>query len=105
MVRGSTPTHEITLPDNVDVELIDYVEITYSQEKAAKKIVILRKTKDDYTMDVNVIALKLTQEETFSFFPGDAWIELRILTLGKDVIPLDPIYLHVEDTTSEVVLK
>ena len=55
MRRGSTPTHEIVLPDNIDVNLVDYAEITYSQEKAAKKIIVLRKTKDDYTIDGNVI--------------------------------------------------
>lgn len=87
MLRGTTPTHVFTLP--FDTETVKDVQIIYVQGGKEK----LTKSKDDCTLDGNEIAVKLTQEETFSFDDGKCVkVQVRVLTQSDDVL-ISPVML------------
>lgn len=74
---GTTPTHTFELPFNVAV--IDAVEITYCQNKK----IVLQKNEDDCTMGENIVAVTLSQQDTFKFTP-DVNVEIQIRIVGTD---------------------
>lgn len=99
MIRGSTPTHIFTLP--FGMENIKTVEITYAQNEEVK----LKKTNIDCTLEENTVSVKLTQEDTFKFDEKPlVEIQIRVLTLGGDVIASDIMYATVKDCLSSEVL-
>ena len=75
MRRATTPTHIFTFPDEVKVDDVTDILISYSQ--CGKKI--LEKTLQDLTVDSenNAFNLKLDQKETDLFAPGKALIQVR----------------------------
>lgn len=99
MTRGSTPTHVFTLP--FGVETVKTVEITYAQNEEVK----LKKTDVDCALEGNTVSVKLTQEDTFKFDEKPlVEIQIRVLTLGGDVIASDIMYATVKDCLSGEVL-
>lgn len=99
MTRGSTPTHVFTLP--FGAETVKTVEITYAQNEAIK----LQKTNADCVLEGNAVSVKLTQEDTFKFDEKPlVEIQIRVLTLGGDVIPSDIMYTTVKRCLSDEVL-
>lgn len=100
MKRGSTPTHSFELPENIAV-MTDYVEVTYGQDGCP----VLSKIVKAADIEGHEFEVELTQEDTFKFRKGSGIIELRVLTLGGEVIPSEPIRFTVEDSLSEEVLK
>lgn len=70
MRRGSTPTNTFT----VDIDLTGAtVFISYEQ----KGKVVIEKTGEDLTITPESIVLRLTQEDTLAFTPGDVLIQIR----------------------------
>ena len=84
MIRGTTPTHEFTLP--FDTSEIDDLRISYGQ--CDKEIVV--KTRDDCRLDGNTVYVTLTQEDTFSFDCKKAiMIQVRVLKMDGCVLSTD----------------
>ena len=100
MIRGTTPTHEFTLPFTVD--LISEVEITYKQSNTC----LLVKHSKDCTLEDNKISVRLSQKETFKFAKGGTVsVQVRVLTTGGDVLASDIHRVNCDDCLSEGVLK
>lgn len=100
MIRGTTPTHIFELP--IDTSIIDTGKIIYSQDGK----VILEKAISECAMEGNTISIKLTQEDTFSFncTKGMVYIQIRLLTLGKEVIASDEMKVEVKRCLDSEVL-
>lgn len=78
MVRGSTPTFTFTIP--FDVSLIDKLYVTVEQTIEGKTIQV-EKSKEQCTLEENIITCKLTQEDTLKFEEfRHVLIQLRVLT-------------------------
>lgn len=78
---GTTPTHKFLLSCGVDN--IKAAEVVYCQHDR----VVLRKMTEDFVMSDNVLSLKLSQNDTFSFCP-DETIELQLrVRLNDDTVP------------------
>lgn len=86
MIRGSEPTHTFSTP--VLAEQVESVEIAYRQGE----VEIVKKTEDCEIKDYEV-SVHLSQSDTFKFFNGvqSVSIQLRIKTLGGDVLMADKI--------------
>lgn len=94
MRRATTPTHTFTFPEDVLVEEVDDVLVTYSQNGEN----VLEKTKNDLEIDTEnnmYIVPKLTQEETNLFAPGKALIQLKA-KVGDVVMESQMIWLPVK---------
>lgn len=63
MTRGTTPTHTITLPDDLTSATISALYITYAQHGTT----VLEKTLSDVTINDGVIICTLTQADTLAF--------------------------------------
>lgn len=99
MIRGSTPTHIFTLP--FGAETVKTIEITYAQNEKVK----LQKANADCVLEGNTVSIKLTQEDTFKFDEKPlVEIQIRVLTLGGDVIASDIMYTTVKRCLSDEVL-
>lgn len=81
MRRATTPTHIFTFPETVEVASVTEILISYSQ--CNKKV--LEKKLDDLAIDTenNAFQLTLTQQETDSFAPGKALIQVRAKAGGS----------------------
>ena len=81
MIQGTTPTHVFTVP--IDTEIIDKLSITYAQNG----VVILKKDKEDCTIEANTITVKLTQEETLKFSENaSVQIQMKVLLVDGNVL-------------------
>lgn len=99
MRRGSTPTHTFTLPSDIAGSLTA-VEITYKQNGK----VILQKRKKDCTIEGNVVAVTLSQEETF-LFKDDAIVKIQIrVAIDDKVYPSDVMRVNCRECLSSEVL-
>ena len=100
MIRGTTPIHTFTT--NVDNSLIDKLKIVYAQNDKE----IFTKTKEDCTFpDENVISVKLLQEDTFKLdYTKFVNIQLRIKTLGGEILATEPIIISVTKCLDDEVL-
>lgn len=65
MMKGTTPTFILTLPDYINLEEASNVFVTFSYPNSNKEIVT--KSLDDLEIEVNSVSVFLTQEESFSF--------------------------------------
>lgn len=96
---GTTPTHQFTLP--FDVETLLALEITYSQDNQ----VVLQKREQDCTMEGNMVSVTLSQEETFGFDEYmNVEIQLRVLTTGNNVFSSDIFNVSCKRCLSDEVL-
>jgi hypothetical protein len=99
MIRGTTPTHEFTIP--FEVSLIDDLRISYAQSDKE----ILVKTKGDCTLEGNTITVTLSQEETFLFdCSKNVMLQVRVLTTSGNVLSSDIITLSVGRCINDEVL-
>ncbi len=103
MIRTSTPTQRLTVPEE-QAELLNMLKalkITYKQ----RGNIVLEKDLNDVTIEGNVISYKLTQEET-KLFTAKVTIELqvRFLTTGGDSIPSRIYRLNCEDVLNDEVM-
>ena len=99
MIRGTTPTHTFSLP--IQTVLIKDIEITYAQNGA----VVLTKGIADCVCSDNEVSVRLTQEDTFLFVDGICVeVQLRVLTLGGDVLSSHVMRVHCNECLSCEVL-
>jgi hypothetical protein len=86
MIRGSTPTHEFTLP--FDTSFLSEVEIVYAQND--KQILLL--DTERCAMNNNTISVTLTQEETLKFdcYKRFVQVQLRVKTT-EDIVMIGDI--------------
>lgn len=100
MKRGTTPTHTFTLPFGTD--MIQKLHVLYAQDEQVK----IKKTEADATFEGNSVAVKLTQEETFSLECKKAVeIQIRVLTLGGEAMNSDIIRVPVDRCLDSEVLE
>lgn len=90
MIRGTTPTHEFTIP--FDTEQVEKVRIIYVQGGVERFV----KTEVDCTMAGKVISCRLTQEDTLSLTSDNCVeIQLRVLTVAGDAFASQIMKAHV----------
>lgn len=98
MIRGTTPTHNFTIP--FDVSFIADLRISYAQTKE-----VLTKTKEDCTLNDKTITVKLSQEDTFKFdCSKNVKVQVRILTIEKEVVSSEPYIIKVGECLNNEVL-
>ena len=99
MKRGTTPTHSFGIP--FDVETLNRVRITYSQNKK----ILFVKEDDEVAIDGNKLQVRLSQEETLMCRPENSVeIQLKVLLNDGNVLVSDIINDNVEDCIDEEVL-
>lgn len=96
MIRGTTPTHEFSVPFNK--EMIKTVKIIYCQNDSQ----IFCKETADCTIEDGLISVTLTQEDTFACKLGAfVDIQLRVLTVKDEALSSnimhDPVYKSLDD--------
>ena len=81
---ATTPTHKFYFPAIVSVGDISEAEFTYGQRGEK----LLTKTLDDFAKDLteNSLSIKLKQEETKKFAPGEALVQARIKVVNGAVL-------------------
>lgn len=99
MIRATTPTHTFTLPFDYNT-FVKKIVITYSQNGE----IVLNKTEKDIVVNGNAISVKLTQEDTVKFVADSVKIQLRVLTLGEDVLVSQIFNETVRDVLNDEVL-
>lgn len=72
MIQATTPTFILTLPDTVDLTVIEHMY--FSLEQGA---IELLKTDDDLAIDGQTVSVYLTQADTAQFNTGKALIQLN----------------------------
>lgn len=77
MRRGTTPTITCTLSTDIDLAKCELIRVIIRQGGHVKLI----KEADDVTIQDKTITVRLSQEETFAFYPGTADIQVRIKAL------------------------
>ena len=94
MRRATTPTHTFTFPEDVPVNELSDILVTYSQSKSK----ILEKTLEDMELSAedNTASVTLTQEETTRFAPGKALIQVRAKGNNNVVLASQMIWLDVK---------
>lgn len=80
MIRATTPIQRFTLP--FETEMITDVEVVYGQNGKEK----FRKGLDAVGLEGNVLSVKLSEDETFSFKPNaEGQVQLFITTDGYTI--------------------
>lgn len=75
MYRGTTPTFGLKLKTTINFDDIEECYVTI----ASKTVVItINKDRLDFDNELKRISLTLTQEETLSFYEGNAEVQVRI---------------------------
>lgn len=100
MIRGTTPTHEFTIP--FDVGNVAKVRIIYAQRGDVKFV----KTEADCVMKDKTISVRLTQEDTLSLVDGCCVdIQIRVLTTADEAFASQPMKATVCACLEEEVLS
>jgi ABC-type phosphate transport system ATPase subunit len=101
MRRATTPTHTFTFPEDVEVDSVTGLLVTYSQ--CGKTL--LEKTLNDVVRDVenNNFSLALTQSEVNLFAPGKALVQLRA-KVGGAVLASQMIWLEIKPVLNSEIL-
>ena len=88
IARGSTFDFTISLPEEYDISDAKVVWVSFGQGKHEKF------TKDKESEDVivsgNLIQVHLTQDDTLSFYEGQAEMQTRILTASDESLVQEP---------------
>lgn len=99
MRQGTTPTHTFLLP--FDSSNIKALEITYAQHD----VVIITKRLDDCVLDGKVVAVELSQEETFEFdITTPIQLQLRVLTDTDQAYATKIYFTSISKSLSKEVL-
>lgn len=92
----------IEIPENSEVRIV------YAQEKTnGKKEVLFVKTGYDVTVDGNIVATQLTQEETFKIDPqlGRVFVQVRVCLPDGSVPDFSILTMSVEECLEDHVMK
>ena len=100
MRQGTTPTHTFLLP--FDSSNIKALEITYAQHDS----ILITKSLDDCVLDGKVVAIELSQEDTFKFdITTPIQIQLRVLNHTDQAYATKIYMTNVSKSLSKEVLK
>lgn len=103
MIRGTTPTITMILPNTVNVDNI--ASAIVSIEQFGKEVI--KKTTSDILKnnDNNSLSIKLSQEETLSLSANNKTIlQLKVKTFTETVIASLPQSLVIHDVIDEEVM-
>lgn len=82
MVRGTTPTYILTLPQEIDLSVADGIYVTFSNKQYQ---ILLTKSGDDLEIEANTIKVFLTQEETLSMPRCEVYMQVNWIYDDGDV--------------------
>lgn len=99
MYRGGTPELRYELPMAYE-GYVEKCRLTFKQNERT----VLEKRESDFTVNGNMISVKLTQEETLKFSKGDYTMQLKIKTLDGNILYSEKISEFVKGTLNEEVL-
>lgn len=100
LIRGTTPTLDFVLDDNIEDLNLDVLYMTFKQQDR----VIIEKGINDVTISENIIKIELTQDETLSFRKNqEVRIQARMRT-GNKAYATSKITISVDDTLKEGVI-
>lgn len=101
MRRATTPTHTFTFPEDVEVDSVTGILVTYSQCGNT----LLEKTLDDLAKDSenNAFSLTMTQDEVNLFAPGKALVQLRA-KVGGAVLASQMIWLEIKPVLNSEIM-
>ena len=103
MIRGTTPTITMNLPSNVPVNTIDSAIVSIVQ--SGKEIIGKGLSKMTIDAEKNILAVKLTQEETLSLSAKNkTYVQLKVKTTSGDVLSHVSVPVVVSDIHNEEVL-
>lgn len=104
MIRGTTPTHTFTLPNDLKALTISALYITYAQYGKT----VLEKTLEDVKITDGVITCTLTQADTLKFKVVDQYcgcdkvaIQVRIKTSDGTAMASDIMRIPVMDVLKD----
>lgn len=104
MIRGTTPTHTFTLPNDLKALTISALYITYAQYGKT----VLEKTLEDVKITDGVIACTLTQADTLAFKAVDQYcgcdkvaIQVRMKTSDGTAMASDIMRIPVQDVLKD----
>lgn len=102
MRRASTPTHTFTFPEEIPIEGLDEIKVTYSQSGKT----VLKKEKSDLTISLedNSASYTLTQEEANKFAPGKALVQVRPKSSNGAVLASQMIWLTIKPVLDSEVM-
>lgn len=101
MIKGTTPTHKFTIPDEA-VGNIKEIKITYEQDG----VDIVTKRTEDCTVNGNSVSVRLTQTDTFKFDHNAVVnIQIRILTQNGDALASYPLQVNAVECLDDEVLE
>jgi len=99
MKQGTTPTHTFHLP--FASSNIKALEITYAQHDT----ILFTKEMKDCILEGDIIAVELSQEETFRFdFTTPIQMQLRVLTITNQAYATDILLTNISKSLSKEVL-
>lgn len=94
MRRATTPTHNFTFPEDIPVDSLTEVLVTYSQ---CKKTVLEKRLSDlEISTESNSFSCTLTQAETKKFAPGEALVQIRAKGENGKVLASQMIWVDVK---------
>lgn len=74
MVQATTPTFILTLPNTVDLTLVDSLWFSLKQGST-----IINKTGESLVIEGQTVSVYLTQAETMQFYSGMARLQLNLV--------------------------
>lgn len=100
MIRKTTATHTWTL--SIPVDTISKIEAYYSVNKK----LILKKRTEDFVLNDNTAAVKLTSEETL-LFPNDSYIDIQLFvkTVNGEVMGTDIQKIYCAECLCDEVIE
>ncbi|MBE5922046.1 MAG: hypothetical protein E7269_04750 [Lachnospiraceae bacterium] len=98
--RGTTPTHKFTLC-NVSLSTLENVRICYTQDDDD---ILIKTLSDCMKENDNMLSIKLTQEETNIFRVGECKLQLRVKTLGGQVLSSKQYVILCRDSLDDEVM-
>lgn len=99
MKRWTTPTIPLRV-DGVDLKSCSTIWVTLKQGD----VVLEKETSDIIVHEVNLMSVKLTQEETAMFAEGDVYIDARMF-INDEAIATKKRRINVEDVLREGVIS
>lgn len=103
-IRGTTPSIDVTVKSELDLHLLTQVWLRISQQKG--KVAVDKDISDIINIDYdkNLMIFKITQEETLSFKPGDAEIQIRLLLSDGTALACDAETVEIGDINKDGVI-
>lgn len=101
MFRVSTSEFTYELPEDIEYSEV-WVSFKQRDLILTKKLVVGSSADSGIIMDGNTVLVSLDEEETSDFAPGFAWTQVKVKTVGDQVLPSDEfriIVKAVEDNT------